>query len=388
MPSLGADMAAGTLVEWKVKPGTSVKRGDIIAEVATDKGDIEIEVFEDGVVETVSVEPGQEVPVGTVLAMIRGEGEAAASAAPAAPPPITPPVVAPAAPSEILEAPAAPAARVPASPAARRLALERGVDLAGLTGTGPGGAITRDDVERAVAAAAPPTPPAAVPTPREARVGMRRAIAAAMARSNREIPHYYLATRIDMGPALAWLEAENQRRSVTDRLLVAVLLVKAVAKALGDVPELNGFWIDGEHRMSEAVHVGFAIALRQDGLTAPAIRNVHRLSLDELRVAMSDLITRARAGRLRGSELSDATITVTSLGDLGVETVYGVIYPPQVALVSFGTILRLPWADGGMIGVRPVLVATLSGDHRATDGRRGAQFLQALSGWLADPAKL
>jgi pyruvate dehydrogenase E2 component (dihydrolipoamide acetyltransferase) len=217
---------------------------------------------------------------------------------------------------------------------------------------------------------------------------MRRAIAAAMARSKREIPHYYLETPIDMSRALCWLEAENQKRSIKERLLPAVVLLKAVARALGDVPELNGYWLDDRLQPQEAVHIGFAIALRQGGLIAPAMHHVDLKSLDEIMAALRDLVSRVRAGRLRSSEMTDATITVTNLGDLGVQTVYGVIYPPQVALVGFGKITERPWAEQGMLGVRPVLTATLAADHRATDGRRGAQFLEALNRYVQEVATL
>jgi pyruvate dehydrogenase E2 component (dihydrolipoamide acetyltransferase) len=206
--------------------------------------------------------------------------------------------------------------------------------------------------------------------------------------SAREIPHYYLQTRMDMSRALRWLEAENQRRPIKEQLLPAVLLLKAVAQALGDVPELNGYWLDDRHQPQEAIHIGFAIALRQGGLIAPAIHHVDLKSLDELMEALRDLIPRVRGGRLRSSEMTDATITVTNLGDLGVETVYGVIYPPQVALVGFGKITEQPWAEDGMLGIRPVLTATLAADHRATDGRRGAQFLEALNRYLQEVATL
>jgi pyruvate dehydrogenase E2 component (dihydrolipoamide acetyltransferase) len=238
-------------------------------------------------------------------------------------------------------------------------------------------------------AAEMPIPPPPVEKPAaDYQAAMRRAIAAAMARSNREIPHYYLQTRIDMSRTLRWLESENTRRSIKERILPAVLLLKAVALALGDVPELNGYWIDDRHQPREAINIGFAISLRQGGLITPAILNADLKNLDELMDALRDLITRTRAGRLRSSELTEATITVTNLGDLGVETVYGVIYPPQVALVGLGKIMDQPWAEGGMLGVRPVLTATLAGDHRATDGRRGAQFLDALNRNLQEPAKL
>jgi len=217
---------------------------------------------------------------------------------------------------------------------------------------------------------------------------MRRAIAAAMTRSNREIPHYCLETRIDLSRALRWLEAENLKRSIKERILPVVLLLKAVARALGEVPDLNGYWIEDRFQAQEAINIGFAISLRQGGLITPALLSVDTKSLDEVMEAMRDLITRTRAGRLRSSEMTDATITVTSLGDLGVETVYGVIYPPQVALVGFGKITEQPWAESAMLGIRPVVCATLAGDHRATDGRRGAQFLDALNRFLQEPPNL
>jgi pyruvate dehydrogenase E2 component (dihydrolipoamide acetyltransferase) len=283
---------------------------------------------------------------------------------------------------------------------ARKLAEELGVDLATVTGTGPGGAIQRADIERAAAARAPTPPPAAppaapaapparpAPTAAERRAAMRDAIARAMARSKREIPHYYLGTDIDLQRALAWLEAENLKRPVTQRLLPAVLLLKAVALALHEVPELNGYWAEGAFQPSEAIHIGVAISLRQGGLIAPAIHHVDLLSLDELMGALRDLVMRARGDRLRSSELTDATITVSNLGEQGVATVFGVIYPPQVALVGFGAITERPWAAGGLLGVRPVVTATLAADHRASDGHRGGLFLAAVNRLLQEPDKL
>jgi pyruvate dehydrogenase E2 component (dihydrolipoamide acetyltransferase) len=217
---------------------------------------------------------------------------------------------------------------------------------------------------------------------------MRRAIAAAMARSNREIPHYYLATRVNMQPALRLLERINLQRPIKDRLLPATLMLKAVALALTEVPELNGYWVDDALQPKEGIHLGVAISLRQGGLVIPAIHDVDQLSLDEVMEAMHDVITRARAGRLKSSELTDGTITVTNLGDLGVETVYGVIYPPQVALVGFGKILDQAWVEDEMLGIRPVVNVTLAADHRATDGHRGGQFLAAVGKHLAEPEGL
>ena len=355
MPSLGADMEEGSVVEWSIKPGDHVHRGDIIGCIRTEKADIDIEAWEEAIVDQILAKPGDTLPVGAVLAVFRAEG--APAAAPPPPTPVTP----------------AEGEHIHASPLAKRIAKELGIDLSTVRGTGPHGAITRDDVQRAAKPIEQPTPPPPPlvheRTPADAQAGMRRAIAAAMARSNREIPHYYLETRINMDRALRFLEAENQKRSIHDRILVAALLIKAVAKALVEVPELNGYWIDDRLQPKEAIHIGVAIALLQGGLEVPAIHDADAKGLDELMQAISDLITRARSGHLRGSELTDATVTITHLGDLGVETVYGVIYPPQVALIGFGRIVEAPWAEGNMLGIRPVLTATIAGDHRATDGQ-------------------
>jgi pyruvate dehydrogenase E2 component (dihydrolipoamide acetyltransferase) len=208
-----------------------------------------------------------------------------------------------------------------------------------------------------------------------------------MARSKREIPHYYLGTTIDMGRAVEWLTEENSRRPVTERLLYGVLLIKAVALALRQFPELNGFWKGGAVP-SPRIHVGVAISLRQGGLIAPAIHDTDTLSLGDLMQKLQDLVKRARAGTLRSSELSDSTITVTSLGEQGVDAVYGVIYPPQAALVGFGTLAQRPWIIDGAVVARPVVTATLSADHRVSDGHRGALFLAAIERLLQEPSTL
>lgn len=427
MPSLGADMETGTVIQWLVKPGDAIKRGDIIAVVDTEKAAIEIEVFEAGVLERIVVSEGEKVPVGAVLAIIRRDGEGAAvkppvAEKPPAPPakpavmPLSPPPLPPV-PPRVEKAPppvtphpptGRPTGRLRVSPLAMRVAVELGVDLSAVHGTGPDGAITKTDVEKAAAAkAAPPvapvvTPPPTVPTeavkappsakptvaPADRQAAMRRAIAAAMARSKREIPHYYLGTRIDMSRALAWLQAENLQRPVTERLLYAVLLLKAVAVAVRQFPEMNGFWTEGAFKPSAAVHVGLAISLRQGGLIAPALHDVDKQSLSEIMVNLRDLVKRVRAGVLRSSEIADATITVTSLGEQGVESVFGIIYPPQVALVGFGKVVEQPWAVNGMIGAKPTIMATLAADHRASDGHRGGLFLATIERLLQEPEKL
>jgi pyruvate dehydrogenase E2 component (dihydrolipoamide acetyltransferase) len=388
MPKLGADMSAGKLIAWRKKPGDKVRRGDIIADVETDKADIEVEVFTSGIIEKFLVQPGDKVPVGTVLAIIREEGKAPLGVVPSATPSLTlPPRVElspPVKPS--VTAGRAETLRLRISPAAKKLAAEVAIDPSTVAGTGPAGRITREDIEQAVAARASQTVQPAAVIDRQAR--MRQAIAAAMARSNREIPHYYLSTTIDMSGAMRWLADENLTRPVENRLLYGVLLIKAVALALRDVPELNSICIDGRAQPIPDINVGVAISLRGGGLVAPALHNTDRQSIDDLMKNFLDLVKRARAGRLKSSELSDATITVTSLGEQGVETVFGIIYPPQVALVGFGKVVERPWSADREIVSRPVLTATLSGDHRVSDGHRGALLLSAVDRLLQEPGKL
>jgi pyruvate dehydrogenase E2 component (dihydrolipoamide acetyltransferase) len=358
-----------------------VRRGDIVAAVETDKGVIDIEIFSGGVIEQLLVQPGERVPVGTVLATVRDEGEPGTAPVPAAPRPapaampLPAPVMAPA------PSPGRDLGRLRISPSARELARKLGVDPATVQGTGPHGAITREDIERTAA-----TKQAPAPGDRVAR--MRQAIAAAMSRSKREIPHYYLSTTIDLQPAMSWLAEENGKRDIAERLLPGVLLLKAVALALKEVPELNGFWVDGRAVPSTAIHLGVAISLRQGGLIAPALHDADRQSLDELMRSLRDLVNRARAGSLRSSELTDPTITVTSLGEQGVETVFGIIYPPQVALVGFGKIVERPWSVSGQVVSRPVVTVTLAADHRVSDGHRGGLFLAAVGRLLQEPSKL
>jgi len=354
LPSLGADMDQGKLLEWKVKPGDAVRRGQVIALVDTSKAAVEVEIWHDGVVQELITQPGETIAVGAVMAHLATPGEV--------------PV---------------PALRRPASPAARKRAHELDVDIEKLAGTGPHGAVTLEDVEKA---AVKPTP-AAVPVP-DRQAEMRKAIAAAMSRSKREIPHYYLAETIPMQRAMEQLARANAARPVTERVLIGALQLKAVALTLRQFPDLNGFWQDGAFRAGAGIHVGVAISLRQGGLVAPALHDVDRRSLEDLMRALADLVKRARAGSLRSSEMSDPTITVTNLGEQGVESVFGVIYPPQVALVGFGRIAERALAEGGALRVAPVVTATLSGDHRASDGHRGARFLAALREQLLRPEEL
>lgn len=382
MPSLGADMEAGTLVEWLKRSGDEVKRGDIVAVVETDKGAIEVEIFENGRIDKLLVTEGAQVPVGTPLATIAGAEVEAALAVSAASSPALAPSAAPSPVPETAEAPhAKPVTNgLRASPAARWLAGELGIDLAQLRGTGPGGAVVRADVA------------AAQPMPRR-RTGvdlaqMRRAIAAAMARSKREIPHYYLSHSFDASAAQHFVADYNAERLPADRLLLAPMLIRASALALHDFPEFNGFHDGESFHSSAAIHIGFAIAIRGGGLAAPAIRDTDKLALPELMARLRDLVARARRGEFRSSELSDPTATISSLGDRGVDALLPVIYPPQVAILGFGTIRNQPWVVGERMEPRPVMTVTLGADHRVSDGHRGALLLARIAELLQGPQGL
>ncbi len=383
MPSLGADMEAGTLIEKLVHPGDPVKRGDIIAAVETQKGAIEIEVFEDGVLQEWLVDLGTKVPVGVPLAMIKAEGEAeTADLSPEPPKAIVADedmiVVDYQTPTKpVLPTPAAsprPADRPRVTPAARRLAAQQGIDLATLSTQGT---ISLSDI------AALGTKPKPAPMS-----DMRAAISAAMSRSKREIPHYYLSHLIDLEAADAFVKTTNADREPQDRLLLGALYAKAVAKALKKYPEFNGNFIDDTFQQSDAVHLGLAINIRNVGLVAPALFDAENQPLDDLMSAMRDLVERVRGGRFRARELSDATITLTSLGDRGVDELFGVIYPPQVAIVGIGTPRQQPIIHNGDVTARLSAMVTLAADHRVSDGHRGALFLKAIDKHLQKPEAL
>lgn len=409
MPSLGADMEDGLLVEWMVKPGERVERGQVVCAVETQKGAVDVEIWESGTVEELVAEPGERIPAGGVLARIHGSAEEAAPA-PAAPAVASASQSSPKAPSGKSTKPAAPAAalrppspevaaspaanRIRITPAARKRAETLGVDPATLVGSGADGAVTLADVE----AAAPGGEPAesltgAAPERRSEpaaarRSAMREAIASAMARSNREIPHYYLGSLIKVEPALRWLQARNETVPVAERALFAALQLRAVAVALTEYPDFNGWYEDGAFRPAPGIHIGVAIALRGGGLIAPALRDVDRLDLAGLMESLRDLLLRARAGQLRSSELTDTSLTVTNLGDLGVDSVQGVIYPPQVALVGFGRVVERPWAEDGKLFAARCVHVSLAADHRVTDGAFGARFLARITEALANPENL
>lgn len=382
MPSLGPDMESGTLVQWRVKPGDAVKRGDIVALVETDKGIIDVEIFADGVVDRLLVAEGAHVPVGALLAQLNGGEvprapvvEPVKQATPAAPmPPVTAPVA-------VERAPAHETHRRKVSPAARTRARDLGVDLDRVAGSGMGGAITIDDVVQAAAQVARP----AVHEPAH---DMRQIIARAMSRSKREIPHYYLSSTWSFAKAREFLDRHNATAPIEARLLPSAVLLKAIAQAAKAMPEFNGFYKDDAFQPSNDVHVGMAIAMRGGRLVAPAILDADRKSLAVVMTELRDLATRVRAGHMRATELSMPTITVTSFAEDDVDSVIPVIYPPQVAIVGIGAIRERPWVVDGQVRAEMTVPISLAADHRVTDGRAGVRFLAAIRNALQAPEQL
>lgn len=452
MPSLGADMRDGTLTEWMVAEGDHVNKGDSIAVIETSKGAIEMESYHSGTISKILVQPVISLPVGSILASIEADtteagtlptaepvmappdipqsetsqpeipepfspqayvSEASISGPNVSEPSISGPIMAQPAPSEI---------RILASPAARTLARQHDLDLASIVGSGPMGAILLRDLDTAsqvasgynvepTASAQQTAVPAAMATAagpstqstentasRDRRdnrdpAAMRAAIAAAMEKSKREIPHYYLSLDVDLTRTQQWLNEQNAGRDPEHRLLLPALLLKAIAAVLPNFPSLNGYFQNGEFKPEKAVHIGTVISLREGGLMVPAIHDVSRLSVDDTMLALRDISNRSRTGRLRSSELTDATITLTSIGERGSDSVFGVIYPPQVAILGAGRLrqtLQVRTDDKGynQIAICDTMTVTLSADHRASDGIQGAKFLHALSQQLQKPEQL
>jgi len=359
LPSFGADMDAAQFVQWRAEPGQALERGAIVAVVETQKGAIDVELWQAGTLARRVAEPGQRLPVGALLAVLASPGEDwQALAVPAAAP---------------SSEPAAPAGQQ-VSPAARRRAAELGVDLATLARQLPARPITLADVE---AAGAPPD---------QRAEGMRAAIGAAMARSKREIPHYYLGCEINVEAALQALEAFNRQRAIGTRVLFVALACRAIAQSLRETPALNGHCIDGRFQPAAAIHLGVVTALRHGGLLVPTLHDADRLSLTGLMEALNAAVARARQGQLRSSDLADSTITVSNLGEAGADQLYGVIYPPQVALIALGSVAARPVVQqDGALGVARTLHVSLAADHRVSDGRIGARFLAALRERLQHP---
>jgi pyruvate dehydrogenase E2 component (dihydrolipoamide acetyltransferase) len=384
LPSFGADMEDALFVAWHARPGQALRKGEVACVVETQEGAIDVELWQDGTLAACIAEPGQRLPVGAPLALLAEAGEdwqAVAAQHAAAPRPPAPDAVASPAPSP---APSAePATPPPPAPSTAAPGAPSPASSAAASTTPPATAPTAPAPGHA-----PQQPPAAAPPARDAQATspMREAIGAAMARSKREIPHYYLAHEIRVDAALNWLEKLNASRPPAERVLFAALALRAVAQAAAVVPGLNGHWIDGGVRSADRVHLGVVTALRGGGLVVPALHDADRLDLPATMAALSQAIARARGGRLRSGDLGDATLTVSNLGDLGCDEGWGVIYPPQLAIVGLGRIAPRPVVtpEGSLAAAR-TLRLTLAADHRASDGLVGARFIGAVAHRLEHP---
>jgi len=367
MPSLGADMDEGRLVQWHIKPGDVVHKGDIILHIETEKAGFDAESFHGGKVLELYGEPGQIVKVGTLLARIETEEEIHETERSEIPSPELQ-VQDKVAGAGAAEVERGPVAKVRAAPATRKLAQELGVDLSTLKASGPSGEVTAEDVRLA-----------SQKSPEERRrESMSRITARLMASSKREIPHYYLESTINFSNALRWLEQHNAACTPDQRLLPAAILLKAVADAAASVALMNGTWESEKFNPAPDVDLGVAISLRGGGLIAPTIPSAQQLGIREMMEALTSLVLRARTNSLRGNDLRAPSITVTNLGDDGADKVYGVIYPPQVALVGFGRIVAQPVIVDGQIKPGSVVLATLAADHRVSDGHVGSKMLNRI----------
>lgn len=434
MPQMGADMTEGTVVKWLKQVGDQITRGEIIAEIETDKATVELEAWESGVLKQIVVPEGESVPVGQPIAILGSSQEKIDSEAPKPAAAETPPrrtvdrsaepaarpteagangagpaVAAPSAPAAMSLPPSSPEGRLRISPVARRIASDARIDVSSLAGSGPDGRILRRDVEAVIKAGAAAPPPAAVapppptpaappsraaaPQPTVAAGGavalsrMRQTVARRMTVSKQTQPHYYLTVDVDMTAALAFREQINVTAGEQQHVSINDLIVKACALALERHPKFNAEFTDAGLKMHVKIDIDIGIAL-DDGLIAPALLDCGDKTLGHIAHEAKDLIERAKSGHLRAEEYGAGTFTITNLGAYGVESLIGIINPPQAAILGIGSVMPQPVVREGEIVVRQVMKIALSADHRVTDGAEGARFIKEIQGLLENPASL
>ena len=405
MPQMGYDMREGTVVRWYKQEGETVDRGEVIADIETDKATVEFEAYTGGVLGRIVAQEGVAVPVGELIAIITDPGEALPEADAPAAAPAAEPAPAPEAPA-VAEAPPADAppsadGRVRASPIARRLARERGIDLALVSGTGPNGRVTERDVENyqlpapapapesaPTSAPAPVTAPAAAPTDSRIELSrMRQTIARVTSDSKSSAPHFYVTAEIDMGKAMALRRDVNDAADPDNRVSVNDLMVKACALALARHPKFNSFYRGDHLQVHGAMNIGIAIAL-ESGLILPGVSNCESKSLLQIATATKDLISRANSGTLRNEEYSSTTFSISNMGMFDVESFTAIIYPPHAAILAVGSVKQQPVVRDGELAVGTMMKATLSTDHRVADGAEAAQFLMEIKRVLENPVAL
>ncbi len=382
MPSFGSDMAKGMVAEWRVKPGDRVHRGDVIATIETMKGLIDLEVFDEGVVEALLAPVGQQRQVGEPIARLRlaGEAETAEVAEQSleeqSPEQAVEPDATKATPAPVQPKPAADA-MVRISPAARQRAGQLGLDWRTLgPGSGPEGVLVLADIE------------SLAPVVDDPGLRMRQAIAEVVTRSKREIPHYYLERDIPLARAQDWCSAFNQGKPAEQLVLINALVYCALARALAEFPQFNGFYREGGYQNEPRVHLGNVISLRQGGMVVAAIHDAHLLGAAAMMASLRDQVTRAREGGLRSSEIQEATVTVSNLGERGSDRIQGVIFPPQVALLGIGRVRSAPWVQEQQVVPMTLASFSLAADHRVSDGHDGARLLNRIDKLLQQPETL
>jgi pyruvate dehydrogenase E2 component (dihydrolipoamide acetyltransferase) len=394
LPRLGQGMEAGTITKWLKAPGDTVEKGEPLFEIDTDKVTQEVESDYAGVLLKITLESG-EAPVGQTIAYIGKEGEEVAEAAAPAPAPEAPAAKAPddtaaprepAAETKVSDASASNGGRIKASPLARRIARERGIELSSLRGTGPDGRIVAEDVERGEVSAQPSSAPAAVPTGEIESVpltNIRKTIARRLTAAW-EAPVFQLTVSADMTRANELVAASRELHPDV-RVTVTDLLAKICAQALMRHRDVNVQYTEDALLKFPTANVGIAVAAPQ-GLIVPVIRSVERLSLAEVGAARADIVGRARENKLTAQDLEDGTFTISNLGMFGIEQFVAVINPPQAAILAVGATLDTPVARNGNVEVRPMMTMTLTVDHRAVDGATGADFLRTVKQFLEEPA--
>ncbi len=404
MPKMGDGMVEGTILRWLKKEGDTVEIGDIIAEVETDKASVELPAEASGKLANILAKEGDTVPVGTVIAEILGEGEQPQATKPAQPTVAAEELAAPGGEIAVSEPEVSPTEapareRVKASPLARRIAEEAGIDLAMVRGTGPGGRIVERDVQQFLAArqsgprvlAAEPAPAVSPPEPAvltggEPLTRMRRLIAERTTLTKQTVPHFYVTMDIDMTEAMALRERLNAALPEdAPKISVNDLVTKACALALARYPQVNALYQNDRVYPSSEVHIGIMVAV-PGGLLVPVLRHCERKTLRQIAAETRQLVEKARSGRLASDEFTGATFSISNLGMYGVDEFIAIINPPAVAILAVGAVQKQPVAlDDDTVAVRPRMKVTLSADHRAMDGAVAAEFLRELKRILENP---
>ncbi|MBN1200781.1 MAG: 2-oxo acid dehydrogenase subunit E2 [Anaerolineae bacterium] len=418
MPKLGFDMAEGTLINWTVQEGDTINKGDVIAEIETDKATIEIEAQVGGTVLKLLAAPGDSVAVGSAIGYVGEAGEeipgdgAAPAVEAAAPAPEAPAAV------EAAPAPAAPAAPAPAetsefpggvkaSPIARRVAEERGIDLRRVPGTGPGGRIVKKDVEGFTAEEAPAAPveraaPAAIPAPTVGELptgpdveiidlsNLRQRIGQRMVESKQYAPHFYVTSDIDVTALLA-LRSQLNENAIDDAHKISVndLIVKAAALTLRQYPNLNTHFYGDKVARYNRIHIGIAVAMPGGGLINVVARDADKTALGTMAAQNRSMIARAREGKVKPDEIEGSTFTVSNLGPYEVDQFVAIINPPEAAIIAVGSAMQVPVVlEDGSIGVGTRMKATISVDHRVSDGAEAAEYMRDFKALLENPMRL